>query len=67
MNKLNKESMEPRSGPDMERHDAFIAEHEVEGHKHHKHHFMKHSEGGHKHHMDHVMAMCGGGYMGKKK
>jgi len=66
--KMVKEQMEPRSGPDMERHDEFIAEHETGDHKHHKHHFMKHTDGGHMHHMDMVEKMCGGGMAyGKKK
>jgi len=57
---LVKEHQEPAHGPDMVRHDEFIAEHETETHKHHKHHFKKHAEH-HKHHMDHVHEMCGGG------
>jgi len=60
MNKLVQESMEPRMGPDMERHDEFIAEHETDTHKHHKHEFKKH-KATHEHHMDHVEAMCMGG------
>jgi len=52
--------MEPRMGPDMERHDEFIAEHETDTHKHHKHEFKKH-KATHEHHMDHVEAMCMGG------
>ena len=54
--------MEPRMGPDMERHDEFIAEHETDTHKHHKHEFKKHAAG-HMHHMDHVQKMCGGKYV----
>jgi hypothetical protein len=64
--KMIKETMEPMSGPDMERHDDFISEHETDTHKHHKHEFKKHAAG-HKHHMDHVMAMCYGGMAKGKK
>jgi hypothetical protein len=60
MKNMVKEQQEPMSGPDMVRHDDFISEHEVDSHKHHKHHFKKHAED-HKHHMDHVEALCGGG------
>ena len=64
--KMVKEKMEPMSGPNMVRHDDFISQHEVEGHKHHKNEFKKHASG-HMHHMDHVQAMCGGGYAKSKK
>ena len=50
------------AGPDMKRHDEFIAEHETDTHKHHKHEFKKHAAG-HMHHMDHVQKMCGGKYV----
>lgn len=60
MKPMIKEKMEPRFGPDMQRHDEFISQHETETHKHHKHEFKKHAAG-HKHHMDGVEAMCGGG------
>jgi len=60
-----KERQEPMSGPDMVRHDEFIAKHETESHKHHKHDFRKHAAG-HKYHMEHVQAMCGGGMAHKK-
>ena len=53
-------------GPDMVRHDAFIAKNEVDGFKHHKHEFKKHKEN-HHHHMDMVEAMCGGGMSKGKK
>ena len=54
---VTKEHMEPMAGPDMERHDEFISEHETESHKHHKHEFKKH-KASHEHHMDHVEKMC---------
>lgn len=60
MNKLVKEAPEPMDGPDMMRHDEFIAQHEAGGHKHHRHEFKKHAAG-HTHHMDHVAAMHKGG------
>jgi hypothetical protein len=66
MKNMVKEGMEPMSGPDMKRHDAFISEHETDTHKHHKHHFKKESAG-HMHHMDHVEKMCGGGMSKGKK
>ena len=66
MKNMVKERMEPESGPDMKRHDAFIAEHETDTHKHHKHQFKKHADG-HLHHMDHVEKMCGGGSARKGK
>ena len=64
--KLTKEAQEPIMGPDMVRHDAFIAKNEVDGFKHHKHEFKKHKEN-HHHHMDMVEAMCGGGMSKGKK
>lgn len=60
MMKMVKEAQEPIAGPDMVRHDDFIAKHEDGGHKHHKHEFKKHAAG-HKHHMDVVVAMHKGG------
>ena len=62
MNKLVKDSMEPRMGPDMKRHDSFIEAHEEGEFKHHKNEFKKHAAG-HMHHMDHVQKMCGGKYV----
>ena len=66
MKNVVKEKMEPRFGPDMQRHDEFIAKHETDTHKHHKHEFKKHAAG-HMHHMDMVEAMCGGGMTKKMK
>jgi len=57
---LNKEDIEPISGPDMVHHDDFISKYEDGGHKHHSSMYKAHAAG-HTPHADHIKAMCKGG------